>query len=208
MGLLYGEQRDSVISYTWAYFLPTSVFFFFFFLKRGRWSLFSSGLPEIWWWKGLLSQFTSDSKKFFRLNLRQIKTAWQLIITGTLDSSWAEPKKHRELLLPKWPPSLGLEPRQGQRGLWKLTKERTWPRDTVTHKFTRWYVIRFQGFPGGSVVKTLLPNAGDPALIPGSGRPSEEGNGNPLQYSWLGNPMDRESWQATVHGVANESDAT
>ena len=39
--------------------------------------------------------------------------------------------------------------------------------------------------------------------IPGSGRSPGGGNGNPLQYSYLGNPMDREAWQATVHGIAN-----
>ena len=39
------------------------------------------------------------------------------------------------------------------------------------------------------------------SLIPGSGRYPEEGNGNPLQYSCLGNPMDRGAWQAIVHGV-------
>ena len=61
------------------------------------------------------------------------------------------------------------------------------------------------GFPGGSVVKKLLANAGDPGdagLIPGSGRCPGEGNGHPLQYSCLGNPMEREAWQATVRGVA------
>ena len=45
-------------------------------------------------------------------------------------------------------------------------------------------------------------NAGDPGLIPGSGRSPGEGNGNRLQYSCLENPMDREAWWATVHGVA------
>ena len=45
-------------------------------------------------------------------------------------------------------------------------------------------------------------NAGDVGLIPGSGRSPREGNGNPLQYSCLENPMDRGAWQATVHGVA------
>ena len=40
------------------------------------------------------------------------------------------------------------------------------------------------------------------------GRPSGEGNGNPPQYSWLGNLMDRRAWQVTVHGVAKESDMT
>ena len=57
-------------------------------------------------------------------------------------------------------------------------------------------------FPGGSVVKNLLVNAGDAASIPGSGRSPGEGNGNPLQYSCLKNPVDRGVWQATVHWVA------
>ena len=58
-----------------------------------------------------------------------------------------------------------------------------------------------EGFPGGSVVKNLPANAGDTGLIPGLGRSLEEGNGNPVQYSCLGSPMDRGAWQATVHGV-------
>ena len=58
------------------------------------------------------------------------------------------------------------------------------------------------GFPDGSVVKYLPANAGDMGLIPGLGRSVGGGNGNPLQYSCLGNPMDREAWWATVHGVA------
>ena len=45
-------------------------------------------------------------------------------------------------------------------------------------------------------------NAGDPGLIPGSGRSPGEKDGNPLQYSCLENPMDRGAWQATIHGVA------
>ena len=45
-------------------------------------------------------------------------------------------------------------------------------------------------------------NAGDTGSIPGFGRSSGEGNGNPLQYSCLENPMDRGAWRATVHGVA------
>ena len=47
------------------------------------------------------------------------------------------------------------------------------------------------GFPGGSDGKTSAYNVGDPGSIPGSGRSSEEGNGNPLQYSCLENPMER-----------------
>ena len=57
-------------------------------------------------------------------------------------------------------------------------------------------------------VKHLSANAGDTGLIPGLGRSPGEENGNPLQYSCLGNPMDREVWQATVHGVTKESDTT
>ena len=57
-------------------------------------------------------------------------------------------------------------------------------------------------FPGGSVVKNLPANAGDAGLIPGSRRSPGEGNGDPLQYSWLENSMDRRAWWATVHRVA------
>ena len=59
-----------------------------------------------------------------------------------------------------------------------------------------------QHFPGGSGGKASVYNAGDPGSIPGSGRSPGEGNGNPLQYSCLENPMDRAAWSATVHGVA------
>ena len=57
------------------------------------------------------------------------------------------------------------------------------------------------GFPGGSVSKDSACNAGDLGSIPGSGRSSGEGHGNPLQYSCLENPMDGGAWQATVHGI-------
>ena len=57
------------------------------------------------------------------------------------------------------------------------------------------------GFPGGSEVKVSACNAGDLGSIPGLGRSPGEGNGNPLQYSCLENPMDRGAWWATVHGV-------
>ena len=50
-----------------------------------------------------------------------------------------------------------------------------------------------RGFPGGLVVKNLLANTGDKGQIPGLGRSSGGGNGNPLQYSCLGNPMDPRS---------------
>ena len=57
------------------------------------------------------------------------------------------------------------------------------------------------GFPGDSDGKESACNAGDLGSIPGSGRSPGEGNGYPLQYSCLENPMDRVAWQATVHGV-------
>ena len=62
------------------------------------------------------------------------------------------------------------------------------------------------GFPGGSEVKNLPANAGDTGSILGSGISPREGNGNPLQYSCLGNPMDRRgAWQARFHGVTKET---
>ena len=61
--------------------------------------------------------------------------------------------------------------------------------------------------PGISVVKNPPANAGDSNLIPGLGRSPGEGNGNPLQYSCLENPMNRGDWWSKVHGVA-ESDMT
>ena len=57
-------------------------------------------------------------------------------------------------------------------------------------------------FPGGSEDKASACNAGDPGSILGLRRSPGEGNGTPLQYSCLENPMDRGAWRATVHGVA------
>ena len=57
------------------------------------------------------------------------------------------------------------------------------------------------GFPGGSEVKVSACNVGDLGSTPGSGRSPGEGNGNPLQYSCLENPMDRGAWLAILYGV-------
>ena len=57
------------------------------------------------------------------------------------------------------------------------------------------------GFPGGSMVKNPPANAGDAGSIPGSGRAPGEGNGNPLQYSCLGNPKDRGAWRPADYGL-------
>ena len=58
------------------------------------------------------------------------------------------------------------------------------------------------GFRDGTASKESAWNAGDTGSVPGSGRSPRGGNGNPLQYSCLKNPMDREAWWATVHGVS------
>ena len=67
--------------------------------------------------------------------------------------------------------------------------------------------INTKGFPGDSVVKNPPANVGDSRLIPGSGRSPGE-NSNPLQYSCLENPMEKEASQAIVCGVTKELDMT
>ena len=57
------------------------------------------------------------------------------------------------------------------------------------------------GFPGGSVVKNPPASVGEMCWIPGSGKSPGKGNGNPLHYPCLGNPMDRGAWEATAHQV-------
>ena len=64
-------------------------------------------------------------------------------------------------------------------------------------------LLKIGGFPGGSEGKeSAFSNAGDPCLILGSERSPREENGNPFQYSCLGNSMDRGAWWSVVHGVA------
>ena len=63
------------------------------------------------------------------------------------------------------------------------------------------FMWSLRGFLGGSDGKESACNAGDPGLVPRSGRSPGVGNGNPLQYSCLENPMDRGARQATVHGI-------
>ena len=64
-----------------------------------------------------------------------------------------------------------------------------------------WISVLYQGFPGGPDSKESAYNTGDLASVPWLGKSPGEGNGNPLQYSCLENPMDRGAWRASVHGV-------
>ena len=86
-------------------------------------------------------------------------------------------------------------------GAWEAAVHGVAKSRTRLSDFTFTFNLFLGGFPGGSAVKNPPANAGDEGSIPGSGRSLGEGNGNPLQYSCLANPMDRAAWQATVHGV-------
>ena len=111
-----------------------------------------------------------------------------LLGRASLEGSWLEEEN-------KWP--MGERFRKRRR---KSQEEDGWgvvPRDRLAICFH-----------GGSAVKNPPANAGDVGLIPELGRPPGEGNGYPLQYSCLGNPMDREAWWAIVYGVTKESDTT
>ena len=77
------------------------------------------------------------------------------------------------------------------------------------HIFSEYFLYRYVpniiwdiSFPGGSDGKASACCVGDPGSIPGLGRSSGEGNGNPLQYSCLENPMDQGAWWAMVHRVS------
>ena len=74
-----------------------------------------------------------------------------------------------------------------------------------THLYVRIHLcqqLTVLGFSGGSDSKESACNAGDPGSVPGLGRLPGEGHGNPLQYSYLENPMDGGAWWAVVRGVA------
>ena len=81
-------------------------------------------------------------------------------------------------------------------------------RDMPSILYVYIYIYTHMGFPGDSVVRNLPANAGDAgdvSSVPGLGRSPGEGNGNPLQYSCLGNPMARGAWWATVQGITKSN---
>ena len=84
-----------------------------------------------------------------------------------------------------------------------FSKQFTSPRllHTLLTSVLCWYPSSEMGFPGGSDGKESACNAGDPGSIPGLGSFPGEGNDSPLQYSCLGNLMDRRPWWATDRGV-------
>ena len=86
------------------------------------------------------------------------------------------------------------------RGAWQATVHGVPKSQTQLSDFTLNFHI-LMGFPGGSEVKASACNAGDLSSITGLGRSPGEGNGNPLQYSCLKNPMDGGAWWATVHRI-------
>ena len=85
-----------------------------------------------------------------------------------------------------------------------LWKKGNLPVSTLPSYGCRFLRYLLWGFPCSSVGKESTCNAGYLGLIPGLGRSPGEGNGNRLQYSCLENRMDKEAWQATVHGVAGQ----
>ena len=76
------------------------------------------------------------------------------------------------------------------------------PMSVFGYVFNSLMDVSLTSFPGGSEVKASACSEEDPGSVPGLGRSPGEGNGSPLQYSCLENPMDGGAWQATVHGVA------
>ena len=83
---------------------------------------------------------------------------------------------------------------------WLMLKK-TQTTQSVFNDIRKWLLCHFIGFPGGSDGEESAYNAGDLGSVPGLGRSAGEGNGYPLHYSFLENPMDRGAWWATIHGV-------
>ena len=93
------------------------------------------------------------------------------------------------------------------RAIWEA--HATWEaRATRPPPFSLAQMQRHTRLPRWLSDKESACNTGNAGWIPGTGRSSGKGNGNPLQYSYLGNLIDRDAWRATVHGVTKGSDTT
>ena len=117
---------------------------------------------------------------------------WLAGITDSMDMSLS---KVRELVM--------------DRGAWRAAIHGVTKSEGLNWTELSWRHTK--GFPCDTVLQSPPASAEDSGgmgLIPGSGRSPGEGNDNPLQYSCLGNPMETEAWQATVHGLTKESDIT
>ena len=114
---------------------------------------------------------------------------------GPVSQSWAWLKRlsmqHLRIKLLLVRPPAG-----GSRRKWSKSSQQLWNHPKEAFAFPT-----YKGFPGGSAGKESACDAGDLGSIPGSGRSLGEENGNPLKCSYLGNPMDRGAWRATVYGV-------
>ena len=143
-----------------------------------------------------------------------------LVLEGALEKEMATHSANLAWEIPWTEEPGGLQPMGSRRVRhnWACTHEHThthihtrararqvdevWPQDVDWVQV--WSILSHlpgnKGLPGGSGGKVSTCNAGDPGSIPGSGRSPGEGNGNPLQYSFLENPMDRGVWWAIVMG--------
>ena len=92
--------------------------------------------------------------------------------------------------------------RISQKEMQQLKKKYIYATFSIYFKMLIDHLVLNGGLPGGSNGKEPACNTGDLGLIPQLGRFPGEGYDNPLQYSYLGNPMDRRAWRATVRGVA------
>ena len=140
--------------------------------------------------------------------VRLFATPWTIVCQAPLSVEFSRQEYWSRLLFPNLGdlPDPGIEPMSPVLQHWQ---EISLPTESLGKPLS-WLIIEiyfsFMGFPGGAVVRNSPASAGDAkdaGSIPGSRRSRGGGNGNPLQFSCLGNPKDRGAWQTTVHGITN-----